>query len=632
MNSIVNFIIILNVIFIISCLEVKLHLEHNESIENHTIINEENITNSLFKAENLFFSKCNCDYNKNIFYVSPKTNYVNFTINITESDNNNSKDNNIDIKNTNLYINTKEIDVYYTKNGNITINKKNMKEKIYKFQIHTICKNNNQKDLIDLKKNEKNNGKYRIEPYTKNNHPEYNDNQQFGVLNFTFNYYETLYHFSLVKICSYDNEIWKEIFSCICVMMIAFIYIYLSTYMNINFKIFKEMQKNVDVKWYHILFGVFSASGMLIIIYLYKKFINILLNGLIGIQSWFCSFYTILFFVTEASNKIFSKIKHKQLNKKKLIFDMNIYEVISFIISGIIISIYFITKHWILNNLICFGLCFTFLSLLILKSFNLCFLGLFAYFIYDTFWVFYSEKVFEHNLMDFAASSMRIPVKIEFPVLFSNIPINGCMLLGLGDIILPGIVIKYCRRFDIIKKKNENEKKSPSFDCEEKKGFFSSVISSFYGYNIFLYVISVSVAIIMMFGFDHSQPVLFYISPIFIVGLLGKSFLNKCFYDFWKGLKIKKKSVKKNLKAKKVDNKNENIDDSFNSKNKGEDKEDKNKEDKKEKEMEEIEEDEEEEIEFEEEEEGKEIEGEKKEKKVLEEKEKKENSGKMKNE
>ena len=53
---------------------------------------------------------------------------------------------------------------------------------------------------------------------------------------------------------------------------------------------------------------------------------------------------------------------------------------------------------------------------------------------------------------------------------------------------------------------------------------------------------------IMMFGFDHSQPVLFYISPIFIIGLIFKAYFDKCFLDFWKGLKIKKR--KKNKKDK----------------------------------------------------------------------------------
>jgi hypothetical protein len=335
--------------------------------------------------------------------------------------------------------------------------------------------------------------------------------------------------------------------------------------MKIKFKIFKEMQKLAEIKWYHIVLGVISGSGMLVIIYLYKNYIFIFLNVLIGIESWICAYYTILFFILEIGNKLFDKIKIKKLNKKRF-FDMNIFEIISLIISGMLILSYFITRHWIINNLICFCLAFTIMSFIILKSFILCFLFLFLYFIYDTFWVFYSEKVFKENLMDVAATSIQIPIKIEFPILFSNDPTSNCMILGLGDIILPGTVIKYCRRFDIIKNKN--------------KIFFKGL--SFYNYNLLLYIISVSIAMFMMFGFNHSQPVLFYISPIFIIGLFVKAYLNHCFLDFWKGLKIKRN------KNKIINNKNSTDKDN-------EEKEDKKEELKEESEEEEGEEEEEEE-------------------------------------
>ena len=53
----------------------------------------------------------------------------------------------------------------------------------------------------------------------------------------------------------------------------------------------------------------------------------------------------------------------------------------------------------------------------------------------------------------------------------------------------------------------------------------------------------------MMFVFNHGQPVLFYISPIFIIGLMGKAYYDGCLGIFWSGIKIKKKQ--KNEKEKK---------------------------------------------------------------------------------
>ena len=61
----------------------------------------------------------------------------------------------------------------------------------------------------------------------------------------------------------------------------------------------------------------------------------------------------------------------------------------------------------------------------------------------------------------------------------------------------------------------------------------------------------------MMFIFNHGQPVLFYISPIFILGLMGKAYYDGCFGIFWNGVKIKKKEKIKNEENEESDEENE---------------------------------------------------------------------------
>jgi len=525
-----HFIFYLNCFVLISCLDVKLNVhQKNGSIINYTIINNTNTKEELFKAEKIFYSKCQCNYNTEVFFVSPEKNLINFTINTTDSKNGLSNiKNEMTIKDPNLYVNSKKLDVEYTLN--------NINNQIYNLQINTICKmpkNRNNNRLLQTK-TIKNYGIYKIESFSEDNHPDYNDNDNFAVLNFTFNYNKTNYNFSFIKMCFLDEK-WKNILSCCCIMLIAFLYVYFSTFMKLNFKFVKEVQEaSSDIKWYHICYSAIFGSILLVSIYLFKKYILIILNILIGFESWLCTYYAMLFFVLLIGKKYFSFIRHKELSHKKyrLLFDMTLYEIISAIISGFLIMFYFITRHWILNDIICFCLAFTSLSFIILKSYMLCFVCLFLFFIYDTFWVFYSKKIFKENVMVVAATSIQIPIKIEFPILFSNNPIKNCMLLGLGDILLPGVVIKYCRRFDSLRQKIEPNIKGMSF----------------YTFNLILYFVSVALAMSMMFIFDHGQPVLFYISPIFIIGLMGKAYKNNCLVDFWKGLKIKKpKSKNKNV-------------------------------------------------------------------------------------
>ncbi len=536
MKLILIFLSLFNSFFIISCLEVKLNVhQENNTILNYTIINNNNSKSELFNAEKIFLSKCECNYNTDVFYVSPNKNLINFTINTTDSRLNTN--NKIDLEEPNLYVNSKKIDVGYSLNTD--------SNQIYNLQITTICKNplSTTNNNINNEKTIKNYGIYKIETYTENNHPNYNDNDNFAVLNFTFKYNKTNYAFSFIKMCSFD-ESWKNILSCCCIMLVAFIYVYLSTYMKLNFKFVKEVQQASDVKWYHIFYAVIIGSCLLVAIYLFKKYISIILNILIGFESWLCVHYASLFFIMQIGKKICSNNKHRELNHKKCrtLFDMNTYEIISAIISAFLIMFYFITRHWILNDIICFCLAFTSLSFIILKSFMLCFLCLFAFFIYDTFWVFYSQKIFKENVMVVAATSIQIPIKIEFPILFSNNPIKNCMLLGLGDILLPGVVIKYCRRFDLIRQKIKPKLKGMSF----------------YVFNMLLYFVSVALAMIMMFVFNHGQPVLFYISPIFIIGLLGKAYRDGVLNDFWNGLKIRKPKNLNNNGNNNNEKKNEN--------------------------------------------------------------------------
>ena len=101
-------------------------------------------------------------------------------------------------------------------------------------------------------------------------------------------------------------------------------------------------------------------------------------------------------------------------------------------------------------------------------------------------------------------------------------------------------------------------------------------VITFYKYNLLLYFISVSLAMIMMFVFNHGQPVLFYISPIFIIGLIVKAYREKCLSGFWNGLKIRKnKNINNNNKNDIIKNNEQNNEDENDEEEDEEDDEDK---------------------------------------------------------
>jgi hypothetical protein len=115
---------------------------------------------------------------------------------------------------------------------------------------------------------------------------------------------------------------------------------------------------------------------------------------------------------------------------------------------GIALSVaWFITKNWLLNNTLAIILAITFLKTIRLNTLvpGLLLLGLL--FFYDIFWVFISPVFTGGNsVMLVVATGLDIPIKLVMPH-FRAYPTSACSLLGLGDILIPGIFITFMARF-----------------------------------------------------------------------------------------------------------------------------------------------------------------------------------------
>jgi len=120
--------------------------------------------------------------------------------------------------------------------------------------------------------------------------------------------------------------------------------------------------------------------------------------------------------------------------------------VISAVIAAIIISIYLITKSWIMSNIIAASMVILMFRVIRLPSYMVAALLLGLAFFYDIFWVFYSEKLFGTSVMASVATRVELPMMFYCPK-FTASPLLGCSLIGLGDIVLPGVFVGYCLSF-----------------------------------------------------------------------------------------------------------------------------------------------------------------------------------------
>ncbi|URE02751.1 hypothetical protein MUK42_33815 [Musa troglodytarum] len=130
---------------------------------------------------------------------------------------------------------------------------------------------------------------------------------------------------------------------------------------------------------------------------------------------------------------------------------------------------YVLKKHWLANNILGIAFCIQ--------------VGLFFY---DIFWVFFTP------VMVSVAKSFDAPIKLLFPTSDAARPFS---MLGLGDIVIPGIFVALALRFDVSRGKQIR--------------YFSS---AFLGYTVGLVL-----TIVVMNWFQAAQPALLYIVP----GVIG---------------------------------------------------------------------------------------------------------------
>jgi len=169
-------------------------------------------------------------------------------------------------------------------------------------------------------------------------------------------------------------------------------------------------------------------------------------------------------------------------------YEFNTHDLVCLALCSCVGVWYLLKKHWLANNLL--GLAFAVNGVELLHLNNVvtgCIL-LGGLFFYDIFWVFGTD------VMVTVAKSFEAPIKLVFPqdLLENGLNAQNFAMLGLGDIVIPGIFIALLLRYD-----NSLGRKS-----------------HFYFYATFLaYIAGLLMTIFVMHVYKHAQPALLYLVP-----------------------------------------------------------------------------------------------------------------------
>lgn len=180
---------------------------------------------------------------------------------------------------------------------------------------------------------------------------------------------------------------------------------------------------------------------------------------------------------------------------------------------------------WILQDTLGIAFCLYMLKTIRLPTFKACTLLLVVLFVYDVFFVFITPFFTESGqsiMVEVAAGPSgsstheKLPMVLKVPRLNSS-PLVLCdrpfSILGFGDILVPGMLVAYCYRFDIL--------------MQTSRIYF---LACTIGYGIGLLITFLALALMQM-----GQPALLYLVPCTLLTSLAVALWRKELPMFWTG-------------------------------------------------------------------------------------------------
>jgi len=228
-----------------------------------------------------------------------------------------------------------------------------------------------------------------------------------------------------------------------------------------------------------------------------------------------------------------------------------------------------VAKPWYLTNLQGFAVCYSALQIMSPTTFATGSLILGGLFCYDIWAVFFTP------LMVTVAKNLDQPIKLVFPrpeepsATPGEPPTRSYSMLGLGDIVLPGLMIGLALRFDLYlfylkkqqmrkgNKKNVEGSDKPIVEVEKAlyvpvtgnwgDRFWTSrlptsakleKLSSSFPKPYFIasmvgYVVGMLATLGVMSVFQHAQPALLYLVPGVLIGLWGTGLVRGELSEMW---------------------------------------------------------------------------------------------------
>lgn len=238
--------------------------------------------------------------------------------------------------------------------------------------------------------------------------------------------------------------------------------------------------------------------------------------------------------------------------------------------------------YWITQDILGFCMCVTFLGLIQLNSIQVASVLLIVAFFYDIFFVFITPYIFKGRSVMIEVATSGGPPKADalwcekypldpdckggdpMPMLFSIPRLfdyqGGASMLGLGDIVLPGLLLSFAARLDAarlvcalytaVKKSDDRSRVASPIEAEisfpPAMPTWYALLFGGYGYYFVPLILSYAVGLFManaaVYIMEMGQPALLYLVPCTLGTMAYKGWKRNELMALWNGPKILKQA------------------------------------------------------------------------------------------
>ncbi|XP_068640065.1 signal peptide peptidase-like 1 [Aristolochia californica] len=298
-----------------------------------------------------------------------------------------------------------------------------------------------------------------------------------------------------------------------------------------------------------LLIPIISSCSLLIMFYLFSSF-SVLVTAIITVSAAYSFYFCLSPYITclksqfGLADPIVSRCCSKSFTRiHGMLVLFSAATVLAWLVSG----------HWILNNLLGIAICVSFVCHVRLPNIKICTLLLVCLFFYDIFWVYYSENIFGANVMVSVATQqasnpvhtvatslslpgqqmitkqLDLPVKLMFPRnLFGGFASKSgaeYMMLGLGDMAMPGMLLAFVLYYD----HRKSQELAISTDLSAKKR------CKYIWFAVTGYAVGLVAAFAVGVLTRDPQPALLFLVPSTLGPVVIVSWTRKEFMELWNG-------------------------------------------------------------------------------------------------